>query len=89
MEFTIKKRTRLCVVAHCARLGEQVVTERGAMMGMSPDLKLETNMKGGLWERQSARLAESPSSSIRIQRQAMVSAWTLRRLHREICDISR
>lgn len=28
--------------------GEQVVTETGAMMGMSPKLKLESNMKGGL-----------------------------------------
>lgn len=28
--------------------GEAVVTEAGAMMGMSTDLKLETNMKGGL-----------------------------------------
>lgn len=28
--------------------GEQLVTEAGAMMGMSPKLKMETNMKGGL-----------------------------------------
>ncbi len=28
--------------------GEKVVTEAGAMMGMSPGLKLETNMQGGL-----------------------------------------
>jgi len=28
--------------------GEQVVTETGAMMGMDPALKMETNMKGGL-----------------------------------------
>ena len=28
--------------------GEQVVTESGAMMGMSLSLKMETNMKGGL-----------------------------------------
>ena len=28
--------------------GEQVVTESGAMMGMSRSLKMETNMKGGL-----------------------------------------
>lgn len=28
--------------------GEQVVTESGAMMGMDPGLKMETNMKGGL-----------------------------------------
>jgi len=28
--------------------GEQVVTESGAMMGMSTALKMETNMKGGL-----------------------------------------
>lgn len=28
--------------------GEQVVTESGAMMGMSGQLKMETNMKGGL-----------------------------------------
>jgi uncharacterized protein (TIGR00266 family) len=28
--------------------GEQVVTEAGAMMGMSPGLKMDTNMKGGL-----------------------------------------
>ena len=28
--------------------GEQVVTESGAMMGMSTSLKMETNMKGGL-----------------------------------------
>lgn len=28
--------------------GDQVVTEAGAMMGMSPGLKMETNMKGGL-----------------------------------------
>lgn len=28
--------------------GEQVITESGAMMGMDPALKMETNMKGGL-----------------------------------------
>ncbi|MBW1879564.1 MAG: TIGR00266 family protein [Deltaproteobacteria bacterium] len=28
--------------------GEQVVTETGAMMGMDPALKMDTNMKGGL-----------------------------------------
>jgi uncharacterized protein (TIGR00266 family) len=28
--------------------GESVVTEAGAMMGMHPDLKMSTNMKGGL-----------------------------------------
>ena len=28
--------------------GEQVVTEAGAMMGMDPALKLDTNMKGGI-----------------------------------------
>lgn len=28
--------------------GEQIVTESGAMMGMSTNLKMETNMKGGL-----------------------------------------
>lgn len=28
--------------------GEQIVTESGAMMGMSTSLKMETNMKGGL-----------------------------------------
>ncbi len=28
--------------------GEQVITEPGAMIGMDPALKLETNMKGGL-----------------------------------------
>jgi uncharacterized protein (TIGR00266 family) len=28
--------------------GDSVVTEAGAMMGMSPGLKMETNMKGGL-----------------------------------------
>ena len=28
--------------------GESIVTEAGAMMGMSSDLKMETNMKGGL-----------------------------------------
>jgi len=28
--------------------GEQVITETGAMMGMDPALKMETNMKGGL-----------------------------------------
>ena len=28
--------------------GEQIVTEAGAMMGMSADLKMDTNMKGGL-----------------------------------------
>lgn len=29
-------------------LGDQVVTEAGAMMGMSPGITLETNMQGGL-----------------------------------------
>ena len=28
--------------------GEQVITETGAMMGMSPTMKMESNMKGGL-----------------------------------------
>ena len=28
--------------------GESVVTESGAMMGMDPALKMETNMQGGL-----------------------------------------
>jgi uncharacterized protein (TIGR00266 family) len=48
MEFEIKNSPDFASLHVVLAAGEQVVTERGAMMGMSPELKMETNMKGGL-----------------------------------------
>ena len=48
MEFEIKNSPDYASLHVVLADGEQVVTERGAMMGMSPELKMETNMKGGL-----------------------------------------
>lgn len=48
MEFTIQNAPDYASLHIILASGEQVVTETGAMMGMSSELKLDTNMKGGL-----------------------------------------
>ena len=48
MEHSIRNKPDFASVHLVLDQGEQVVTEAGAMMGMSTDLKMETNMKGGL-----------------------------------------
>lgn len=49
MEFSIENAPDYASLHIVLKEGEQVVTERGAMMGMSSDLKLETQLKGGIW----------------------------------------
>lgn len=48
MQFEIRNKPDFASLHVFLDEGEQVVTETGAMMGMSPGLKMETNMKGGL-----------------------------------------
>ncbi len=48
MQFQIKNKPDYASLHILLDEGEQVVTETGAMMGMSPELKMETNTKGGL-----------------------------------------
>ena len=48
MEFEIRNNPDFSSLHVVLDNGDQVVTETGAMMGMSPELQLETNMKGGL-----------------------------------------
>ncbi|MFT4625200.1 MAG: hypothetical protein ACI8PZ_003866 [Myxococcota bacterium] len=48
MQFEIKNQPDFASLHVVLDAGEQVVTETGAMMGMSPGLTMETNMKGGL-----------------------------------------
>ena len=48
MQHEIKNKPDFASLHFQLDSGEQVVTESGAMMGMSSDLKMETNMKGGL-----------------------------------------
>lgn len=48
MDATVKNRPDYASLHVVLARGEQIVTETGAMMGMSPELKLESNLKGGL-----------------------------------------
>ncbi len=48
MRHEIKAKPDFAAVTVFLDKGEQVVTEAGAMMGMSGGLSMETNMKGGL-----------------------------------------
>lgn len=48
MEFEIRNKPDFASLHLTLANGDQVVTETGAMMGMSVGLKMETNMKGGL-----------------------------------------
>lgn len=48
MEFQIKNSPDYASLHVVLNTGEKIITERGAMMGMSPKLDLQTNMKGGL-----------------------------------------
>jgi uncharacterized protein (TIGR00266 family) len=49
MEFQIKNSPDYASLHVELNLGEQVVTESGAMMGMSTELEISSNMKGGLF----------------------------------------
>ena len=48
MEFEIRNKPDYASLHITLDTGEAIQTETGAMMGMSPKLKMETNMKGGL-----------------------------------------
>ena len=48
MKHEIKHRPDYAALSVVMDAGEKVVTETGAMMGMDPAIKMETNMKGGL-----------------------------------------
>lgn len=48
MQFEIRHKPDFAMLAVTMDEGEQVITETGAMMGMSPSMKMESNMKGGL-----------------------------------------
>jgi uncharacterized protein (TIGR00266 family) len=48
MEFKLIDRPDFTAVRAVLQPGESLVTEAGAMLGMSPGLKMETNMRGGL-----------------------------------------
>jgi uncharacterized protein (TIGR00266 family) len=48
MEFEIRNKPDYASLHVTLDTGEAIQTETGAMMGMSPKLKMETNMKGGL-----------------------------------------
>jgi len=48
MEHAIRNKPDFASVHVTLDQGEQIVTEAGAMMGMSSQLQMETNMKGGL-----------------------------------------
>jgi uncharacterized protein (TIGR00266 family) len=48
MQFEIRNKPDYASLHVTLTTGDSVVTEAGAMMGMSPGLKMETNMKGGL-----------------------------------------
>jgi uncharacterized protein (TIGR00266 family) len=48
MQFDIRNKPDFASLHVVLDDGEKVVTESGAMMGMSPDLKMDTNMQGGL-----------------------------------------
>ncbi len=49
MQFEIKNKPDFACLTVTFANGEKVQTETGAMMGMSPALKMETNMQGGLF----------------------------------------
>jgi uncharacterized protein (TIGR00266 family) len=49
MQIDIRNRPDYASLHLVLSSGEQVITETGAMMGMSPALKLESNLKGGLF----------------------------------------
>ena len=48
MEFRLIGRPDFTAVRATLAAGEALVTEAGAMLGMSPGLKMETNLRGGL-----------------------------------------
>jgi uncharacterized protein (TIGR00266 family) len=48
VQFEIRNRPDFASLHVVLSRGEQFLTEPGAMMGMSADLKMETNMRGGL-----------------------------------------
>lgn len=48
MQHQIKHKPDFAMLTVTMDEGEQVITETGAMMGMSPTMKMESNMKGGL-----------------------------------------
>lgn len=48
MQFELKHKPDYTSLMMMLNTGEQLVTETGAMMGMDPALKMETNMKGGI-----------------------------------------
>ncbi|MEC7986551.1 MAG: TIGR00266 family protein [Myxococcota bacterium] len=48
MDFEIKHKPDYASLHIKLQSGEQILTEAGAMMGMSPELKMESNLKGGL-----------------------------------------
>lgn len=48
MHHEIRNKPDFASLHFSLDMGDQVVTEAGAMMGMSGDLNIETNMKGGL-----------------------------------------
>ena len=49
MQFEIKNRPDFASLHVLLDSGDQVVTEAGAMMAMSPDVTIETNMQGGVF----------------------------------------
>ena len=48
MKHEIRHKPDFAMLSVTLDEGEQVITETGAMMGMSPTMKMESNMKGGL-----------------------------------------
>ena len=48
MQFEIKNKPDFASLHILLDHGEQIVTEAGAMMGMSPEIDMQTNLKGGL-----------------------------------------
>jgi len=48
MQHSIRNKPDFASLHVVLDQGEQIITEAGAMMGMSSDLKMTTNMKGGL-----------------------------------------
>lgn len=49
MQFDIRNRPDFACLSVTLATGEQVMTETGAMMGMSSGLKMDTNMPGGIF----------------------------------------
>ena len=49
MQFEIKNRPDFASLHVVLDAGDQVVTESGAMMAMSPEVTIETNMQGGVF----------------------------------------